>query len=637
MRDRKKRNIIIGALCCLLVFMGIGYAILSQTLNISGIANMKGNWNVKITNMELLSENKTGRAVEVSHSFTDTTATFTADLYMPGDSIEYRVTVENQGNIDAVLKSITPTTTNKNVNIKFSHSTIDNTVLTAGKTISFTMKVEFLEDATTIPNVENVKYNLELVYVQYNGGEYTPAVETTEDACFMISDDGTLISYDKNCGTDIVIPAKINNIPVKRIANLASNGMSMAFNGSLSNMVYIFMNESKLNEYFEYLKKENPEITDEEIKKQAYVYGSSEYNNLNLLTAKDYLTSNKKQFKVSKDSSGTIKLEDATDDNYNIIEGNYCTTNEACDLLKEYYRIKDPARKYGITDSSYYEYVLSNSSYQVIDDLNYTYFYDEPIVALPSDILINSIDFSNAIYMDSINKIADVNLSQQTLPIKKVILPPNVETIDMPNIKAEEVYFPKNSITKVINGGIYFNEKNSNLKKITLPNTLKFIGTWAFSETKLDSVTIPASVVRIGYGAFYKAGLNSLTFEPGSNLIAMYDDADLYSSFGNNNLKSITIPKSVQYIGGDTFVSNKLTSVSFEVGSRLKYIGLRAFAYNQLTNTGLGKLPSTLTNLDTTAFSNNANLTQITLTSPTDLEGWTNGSTVDGKTVVYER
>ena len=637
MRDRKKRNIIIGSLCCLLVFMGIGYAILSQTLNISGIANMRGNWNVKITNMELLSENKTGRAVEVSHSFTDTTATFTADLYMPGDSIEYRVTVENQGNIDAVLKSITPTTTNKNVNIKFSHSTIDNTVLTAGKTISFTMKVEFLEDATTIPNVENVKYNLELVYVQYNGGEYTPAVETTEDACFMISDDGTLISYDKNCGTDIVIPAKINNIPVKRIANLASNGMSMAFNGSLSNMVYIFMNESKLNEYFEYLKKENPEITDEEIKKQAYVYGSSEYNNLNLLTAKDYLTSNKKQFKVSKDSSGTIKLEDATDDNYNIIEGNYCTTNEACDLLKEYYRIKDPARKYGITDSSYYEYVLSNSSYQVIDDLNYTYFYDEPIVALPSDILINSIDFSNAIYMDSINKIADVNLSQQTLPIKKVILPPNVETIDMPNIKAEEVYFPKNSITKVINGGIYFNEKNSNLKKITLPNTLKFIGTWAFSETKLDSVTIPASVVRIGYGAFYKAGLNSLTFEPGSNLIAMYDDADLYSSFGNNNLKSITIPKSVQYIGGDTFVSNKLTSVSFEVGSRLKYIGLRAFAYNQLTNTGLGKLPSTLTNLDTTAFSNNANLTQITLTSPTDLEGWTNGSTVDGKTVVYER
>ena len=46
MRDRKKRNIIIGALCSLLVFMGIGYAILSQTLNISGIANMRGEWDI---------------------------------------------------------------------------------------------------------------------------------------------------------------------------------------------------------------------------------------------------------------------------------------------------------------------------------------------------------------------------------------------------------------------------------------------------------------------------------------------------------------------------------------------------------------------------------------------------------------
>ena len=157
MRDRKKRNIIIGSLCCLLVFMGIGYAILSQTLNISGIANMKGNWNVRITNMELLSENKTGRAVEVSHSFTDTIATFTADLYMPGDSIEYRVTVENQGNIDALLKSITPTTTNRSEGIKFSHSEIDNTVLTAGKTITFTSTISANAITSIAHNITNAK------------------------------------------------------------------------------------------------------------------------------------------------------------------------------------------------------------------------------------------------------------------------------------------------------------------------------------------------------------------------------------------------------------------------------------------------------------------------------------------------
>ncbi|MDY6015665.1 MAG: hypothetical protein SPI91_04330, partial [Bacilli bacterium] len=81
MRDRKKRNIIIGVLCCLLVVMGIGYAILSQTLNISGIANMKGDWNVKITNVELVGTN--GMAEDVSHTFTDTTATIKGKMYMP--------------------------------------------------------------------------------------------------------------------------------------------------------------------------------------------------------------------------------------------------------------------------------------------------------------------------------------------------------------------------------------------------------------------------------------------------------------------------------------------------------------------------------------------------------------------------
>ena len=178
MRDRKKRNIIIGALCCLLVFMGVGYAILSQTLNISGIANMKGNWNVRITNMELLSENKTGRAEEVSHSFTDTTATFTADLYMPGDSIEYRVTVENQGNMDAVLNDIKQTKTNQHKDIKFSNSLIGTEVLTAGSTMTFTMKVEFLESAIEIPDIEKTEYKIELVYIQYNGGEYTPPAQS---------------------------------------------------------------------------------------------------------------------------------------------------------------------------------------------------------------------------------------------------------------------------------------------------------------------------------------------------------------------------------------------------------------------------------------------------------------------------
>ena len=662
MRDRKKRNIIIGALCCLLVFMGIGYAILSQTLNISGIARMKGNWNVRITNMELLSENKTGRAEEVSHSFTDTTATFTADLYMPGDSIEYRVTVENQGNIDALLKSITPTTTNKSEGIKFSHSEIDNTVLTAGKTITFTMKVEFLESATSIPNVENVKYNLELVYVQYNGGEYTPAVETTEESCFMISDDGTLLSYDKSCGTDnVVIPAKINNIPVKRIALYAFMSLDGGIATTTSDdLVYIFKNEEAKTKYIENMRKEGSTDAEiNEIMQASYINGSTELSALKLKTTKEYALGSDQKFKVYRDSSNAIKFEKTSTD-YNIIYFSsnnlvnpyeyYCTTSDACDLLKEYYRSKDPARNYGVTDSSYYEYLYKPSEFssldfasgfQILDNLDYVYYSSAIPDTSSQSKAIKILDLSQAIYIEALPGMEGLISSMNTEEItKKVILAPNVKNVIIP--QAEEVIFPTNSTTEIISSRT---SGSGILKTIELPASLKVIGRSAFQGFPLTSVVIPSSVVRIGPNAFAASHLGqgniaTLKFEKNSHLIAIYgnefDDYD-EGAFGRNKLSNVIIPKSVEYIDHRAFDSNKLTTVSFETGSKLKHIGKSVFSSNQLTNSGLAKLPSSLTSLAANAFSNNPSLTQITLTSPTDLEGWTNGSTVDGKTVVYER
>ena len=628
MRDRKKRNIIIGALCSLLVFMGIGYAILSQTLNISGIANMRGNWNVKITNMELLSENKTGRAEEVSHSFTDTTATFEANLYMPGDSIEYRVTVENQGNIDALLKSITPTTTNRSEGIKFSHSEIDNTVLTAGKTITFTMKVEFLEDATSIPKVDNVKYNLELVYVQYDGGEYTPAVEPAEESCFMISDDGTLLSYDRSCGTDnVVIPAKINNIPVKRVAAMAFASTGASAQTSTGESIYIFKNEEAKTKYIENMRKEGS--TDEEINEimqTSYIYGSTELNALKLKTRKDYVIENGDKYKINKDATGSIKLEKTTSTDYDFIQnedlyrtGYYCVTSEKCELLKEYFRSKDPARDYGVTDSSYYEYLyplelMSNTiatshHFDMLNNLEYISF----------DMLSNqygvfkTLDFSQAIYMEELSSYATVMLSSDDSEsrISKVILPPNIKIIDLPF--AKEIIFPSNSITEVIFRGV------PSIESIAFPKTLKAIGNNAFQGNSLTSVVIPSSVVRIGSNAFAakhlgQGNIASLKFEKDSHLIAIYgnekSDYD-EGAFGRNKLSNVIIPKSVEYIGYQAFAANNLTTVSFEANSKLKY-------------------------MDSSVFVGNSNPINLTLTTPTDLSNWPAG-TNDNITVVYER
>ena len=606
MRDRKKRNIIIGSLCCLLVFMGIGYAILSQTLNISGIANMKGNWNVKITNMELLSENKTGRAVEVSHSFTDTTATFTADLYMPGDSIEYRVTVENQGNIDALLKSIIPTTTNKSEGIKFSHSEIDNTVLTAGKTITFTMKVEFLENATSIPKVDNVKYNLELVYVQYDGkSEYTPAVETTENSCFMISNDGTVFSYDKSCGSDIVVPAKINGIPVKRTTStwLSSNGIGVAIlkndnENEEGASAYIFQNEDK---YAAFLKQmcegECDEATKNELKNMAYIYGTVEYNSLNFDTSSYTLKalSDGAECRVYTDSNKTIKIESGTSSNYNMVTfGGECdggdalklTTNtESFELLKKYYREKDLGAKYGVSNE-YYEYVdgppIRNDDYA----LYMTNF------GMDTNI-INSINFGDAIYMESFDGCK--NYDENNTPLKSITLPPNITVItstvlgrDDDVISVEKVIFPENSKTEVVSYGF------KNVKSIeNLPSTLKVIGKRAFegdsdnnSFVPSASVKIPKSVTKIGTLAF-NGVLKSLTFEEGSNLVSIGSigsideyNSDAVPAITGNILSTLTIPKTVKYIAQGGLGENKIENLTFEADSSLKYIGCSAFTSN---------------------------------------------------------
>ena len=223
---------------------------------------------------------------------------------------------------------------------------------------------------------------------------------------------------------------------------------------------------------------------------------------------------------------------------------------------------------------------------------------------------------------------------------KKVILAPNVKGLIIP--PAEEVIFPPNSTTEIIGPGAA-----EYVKAIKLPSSLKVIGENALKGSSLTSVVIPSSVVRIGRGAFTgdseKSAITTLKFENGSHLIAIYGDDDHehnsgIGAFQYNKLSNVIIPKSVEYIEDRAFESNNLTTVSFETGSKLKYIGSGAFTYNKLTNTGLGKLPSSLTKLYTDAFYSNPDLTQITLTSPKDLPGWPNGgTTADGVKVVYER
>ncbi|MCI9110566.1 MAG: hypothetical protein HFH47_01990, partial [Bacilli bacterium] len=176
MSEKKKRNIIIGSLCGVLLLMVVGYAAFSSVLNIKGTSTISSNWDIKITNIE--STNATSGATDKEAPTGEGTlsATFNVDLKNPGDSIEYNITVTNGGNIDAKLNEINLTDTN-NPAIKFTVSMVKDGVeitdmeqmktmpLNMGENCIFKVKIEFLTGV--VIDDKNLSSNL-TVTLDYN-------------------------------------------------------------------------------------------------------------------------------------------------------------------------------------------------------------------------------------------------------------------------------------------------------------------------------------------------------------------------------------------------------------------------------------------------------------------------------------
>ena len=89
-------------------------------------------------------------------------------MFAPGDYIEYSVTVKNAGNIDAILKSVVLTDTNKESSILTYNNFESDTVLKPETSKSFTIWFKFDENATTIPKDNKLEYNLNLIYEKLN-------------------------------------------------------------------------------------------------------------------------------------------------------------------------------------------------------------------------------------------------------------------------------------------------------------------------------------------------------------------------------------------------------------------------------------------------------------------------------------
>jgi len=170
MHNRKRKNmfIMIAAICTIMI-MTTGYAVLTQIIKVNGTITVERDWDVRITG--ITDGTPTGAAAnELAPAFDDTTATFSALLYNKGDSMTYKITVENFGSWDAQLNTMTLTDSG-NPAVKFTVSGVaEGDTLMSGSTHEITVKVEY--DSTYEGDLEsNVgTLTINLTYGQSSGG-----------------------------------------------------------------------------------------------------------------------------------------------------------------------------------------------------------------------------------------------------------------------------------------------------------------------------------------------------------------------------------------------------------------------------------------------------------------------------------
>jgi len=158
---------------------------------------------------------------------------------------------------------------------------------------------------------------------------------------------------------------------------------------------------------------------------------------------------------------------------------------------------------------------------------------------------------------------------------------------------------------------------------INIPETIQFEGSnitvssilsSAFENNQnLQSITIPKTIESINAYAFRDSSLNQINFAPDSQLRLIGLEA-----FGRTQLTEVQIPASVRYIRDFAFNSNyHLTQVGFDADSQLVNLGRYAFAWNyRMTHFDF---PDSLQTIESYAF-NNTEITQVAFGTDSQLK-----------------
>ena len=118
---------------------------------------------------------------------------------------------------------------------------------------------------------------------------------------------------------------------------------------------------------------------------------------------------------------------------------------------------------------------------------------------------------------------------------------------------------------------------NLNVITFNTGNGLKKIPNYLFKDNNLEEVIIGESVDEIGKEAFMNNKINNLTILSSKTI--------LERAFKNNYITNITLPSNLKEIKDEAFMNNKIYNITFE--NKLNYIGKKAFKNNYITSLNL--------------------------------------------------
>ncbi|WP_158021983.1 leucine-rich repeat protein [Flammeovirga pacifica] len=188
------------------------------------------------------------------------------------------------------------------------------------------------------------------------------------------------------------------------------------------------------------------------------------------------------------------------------------------------------------------------------------------------------------------------------------------------NFENKEIIIPS-----VLNGqtviGIEPNEiergvfNNKGIRGISLPTTLKVIGSYAFSNNSLIEISLPSSVEEVQEGAFSNNEIVSFEIHPELKVIG-------HAAFSKNKITSLELKNTVNTIAPYAFADNQIENLIIESG--IDTLNMYLFASNKIREV---VLPASLKNLKKGVFSNNP-IETLLLPHNTDpyFSGWVNST-----------